>query len=175
VNTDLALVHTHSEPVCTDLALVYTDLAPVSLIISSAIEAEGIPMAARTRWRRKLTVGDLDFLWYVAEDRDGMGRVLHLFTPDKGWALQYWLARSRGYPSASVLVASVRGVRHFVQPAPHWPACDVATPGFVRQVAEWFIEAFGVGSDSLAEPRAPAVRGPTSGFPAVEVTQGRGR
>jgi hypothetical protein len=109
-------------------------------------------MVARTRWRRKLSVGEHTFLWYVAEDHDGMGRVLHLFTPDKAWTLQYWLARCRGYPGASVLVASVHGVRHFVQPAPDWPSCDVATPRFVRQVAEWFIMAFGVGSDGSAEP-----------------------
>ena len=102
-------------------------------------------MAARTRWRRKLQVGDHAFLWYVADDRDGMGRVLHLFTPDKRWALQYWLARSC-HPDASVLVASVRGVSHLVQPAPDWPACSVATPAFVLRVAEWFIAAFSVGS-----------------------------
>lgn len=111
-------------------------------------------MAARKKWRRQLSVGQYAFLWYVAEDCDGMGRVLHLFTPDKGWVLQYWLERSRGYPDASVLVASVRGVRHFVQPAPNWPACNVATPAFVRQVAEWFIRAFGVGSSSNAKPDA---------------------
>ena len=102
-------------------------------------------MVARTRWRRKLSVGHHDFLWYVADDCDGMGRVLHLFTPDKRWALQYWLGRSC-IAGASVLVASVGGIRHFVQPAPDWPACNVATPAFVRQVAEWFIVAFRVGA-----------------------------
>lgn len=110
----------------------------------SAVNVE-VPVAARTRWRRKISVGDRDFLWYVADVRDGMGRVLHLFTPDKHCSLLYWLERS-GIPGASVLVASVRGVRHFVQPAPDWPARSVATPAFVRQVCEWFISAFGVES-----------------------------
>ena len=109
-------------------------------------------MAARTRWRRKLSVGDRDFLWYVAEDGDGMGCVLHLFTPDKAWALQYWLERCRGYPGTSVLVASVRGVHHSVQPAPEWPPRRVVTPAFVRQIAEWFIAAFGVGQANAPDP-----------------------
>ena len=109
-------------------------------------------MAARSKWRRKLVVSGRPFLWYVAQDEDGMGPVLHLFTPDKRLAVLYWLGRSRGYPQTPVLVASVRGVGHPVHPAPDWPARDVATPAFVRQVAEWAIAAFGVGGSPDAEP-----------------------
>jgi hypothetical protein len=96
-------------------------------------------MAARTKWRRKLAVGDHRFLWYVAEDEDGMGRVLHLFSPDKTVALKYWLGRWRGYPGISILVISVRGVNREVVDVPDWERRSVVTPRFVRDVAEWML------------------------------------
>jgi len=107
-------------------------------------------MAARIRWRRKLTLGDHRLLWYVADDPDRMGPVLHLFTPNKGLVLQYWLERVRGYPGLPLLIVSVRGVRRFIREAPAWESRRAATPAFVRLVAEWLLREFTRGDGSSA-------------------------
>lgn len=101
-------------------------------------------MAARTRWRRKLTVAGLDFLWYVADDPDGQGPIIHLFTPDKTLAVTYKLQRGAfGYPDAPYLVIRDRGRRIATPQVPDWPRRTVATPAFVREVAEWTLSAVG--------------------------------
>jgi len=97
-------------------------------------------MGARKKWRRKLTVREQQFLWYVSEDPDGMGRVLHLFTPDKSLVVKYWLECMRAYPGNSPLVVSERGVRQIIKEAPNWARRDVATPWFVAEVAEWLLQ-----------------------------------
>jgi hypothetical protein len=97
-------------------------------------------MAARTKWRRKLKVGGRQFLWYVADDEDGLSRVLHLFSQDKSVVLWYWLERQRGYPGSPILVLTERGVRRAVSEVPNWGRRSVVTPGFVREIAEWALE-----------------------------------
>jgi hypothetical protein len=94
-------------------------------------------MPARTRWRRKLTVAGHDFLWYVADDMDGQGPVLHLFTADKTLAVTYYLAGTRHYPGQPVLVVAERGAVLAMTERPVWGTRSVASPGFVREIAEW--------------------------------------
>jgi hypothetical protein len=103
-------------------------------------EFGGGDMAARKKWRRTITVRGHRFLWYVDEDRDGMGRVLHLFTPDKSLVATYWLECMRAYPGNPALVVAERGVRHLIQDAPDWEQRAVATPVFVAEVAEWVLQ-----------------------------------
>ncbi len=79
-------------------------------------------------------------LWYVDEDRDGMGRVLHLFTPDKSLVAKYWLACMRAYPVNPALVVSVRGVTRVIVNAPDWERRAIATPRFVAEVARWLLQ-----------------------------------
>src|SRR4051794_40287887 len=97
-------------------------------------------MAARKKWRRTITVQGHRFLWYVDEDRDGMGRVLHLFTPDKSLVATYWLECMRAYPGNPALVVSTHGVRLPIQDAPNWERRVVATPGFVAEVSLWLLQ-----------------------------------
>src|SRR5438045_2342805 len=97
-------------------------------------------MPARKKWRRKLTVQEQPFLWYVKEDPDGMGRVLHLFTPDKALVATYWLGRRRAYPGSPVLGVAVQGVPQAVEDLPDWTPRDVATPHFVAEVAAWLLQ-----------------------------------
>jgi hypothetical protein len=87
-----------------------------------------------------------------------MGSVLHLFPADKQLAVLYWLGLCRGYSQSPVLIVSVRGVHHPVQPAPDWPAREVVTPAFVRQVAEWVIAACRPGERGGAESRTETDR-----------------
>lgn len=94
-------------------------------------------MPARMRWRRKLTVAGHDFLWYVADDIDGQGPVLHLFTADKSLAVTYCLAGARHYPGQPALVVAERGTVLATTEKPAWGARSVATPAFVREIAEW--------------------------------------
>jgi hypothetical protein len=94
-------------------------------------------MPARKRWRRKLTVAGHDFLWYVADDIDGQGPVLHLFTADKALAVTYFLEAARHYPGQPALTVQVRGVVVATPDAPAWGPRSLATPSFVRGVAEW--------------------------------------
>jgi hypothetical protein len=94
-------------------------------------------MPARTRWRRRLTVSGQDFLWYVADDIDGQGPVLHLFTTDKTLAVTYFLAGARSHPGQPALVVEARGTVIAMPGSPAWGVRSAATPAFVREVAEW--------------------------------------
>jgi hypothetical protein len=98
-------------------------------------------MAARTRGRRRLTVAGRDFLWYVADDPDARGPVLRLFAADKTLAVTYFLERAWNYPGHPFLVVRERGVRVATPESPAWPGRSVATPAFVREVAEWVLSA----------------------------------
>lgn len=40
-------------------------------------------MAVATKNRRKIKIGDLEFLWYVSEDADSADMVLHVVSTDK--------------------------------------------------------------------------------------------
>ena len=94
-------------------------------------------MGARVRGRRKIAVGGRPFLWYVAQDEDGMGPVLHAFSQDKRLGVLYWLGRSRGYPCSPVLCLRVDGVRRWAAGIPDWEPCSVATPRLVAEVIAW--------------------------------------
>jgi len=100
----------------------------------------GDNMAARKTWRRTITVQGHRFLWYVADDPDGMGRVLHLFTPDKALVATYWLECKRSYPGNPALMIAKSGVRQIIRDAPDWAPRSVATPGFVAEVARWMVQ-----------------------------------
>jgi len=102
-------------------------------------------MAARSRGRRRLQVGTHSFLWYVAEDYDGYGPILHLYTPDKHVLL--FLALNPRFSMGKFELPQphvrVGGTRRELADAPRWPTREVATPGFVREVADWLISAMG--------------------------------
>jgi hypothetical protein len=108
--------------------------------VGTGNKSGGDAMPARKKWRRTITVRGHRFLWYVDEDRDGMGRVLHLFTPDKSLVVKYWLECQRAYPGNPALVVSERGVSEAVADTPDWERRAVATPGFVAEVAEWLLQ-----------------------------------
>lgn len=97
-------------------------------------------MPARARWRRKLTVGGREFLWYVSDDADGQGPVLHLFAADKSLAVTYFLLQKRDYPGRPTLLVVQDGAVRAAPDRPNWGPRSVATPAFVRELAEWVVE-----------------------------------
>jgi hypothetical protein len=114
-------------------------------------------MPARRKWRRKLTVRGQQFLWYVREDPDGMGRILHLFTPDKALVAWYWREVLRCYGSY-VLVVSEHGAQREVTGHPPWETRKVVTPRFVAELADWLLGHR--GSARLLRSAACAARRP---------------
>jgi hypothetical protein len=96
-------------------------------------------MGARVRGRRKIAVGGRPYLWYVAQDEDGTGPVLHAFSQDKRLVVVYWIGGSRGYPASPVLNLSVDGVCRWVTDIPDWEPCSVATPRLVAEIIAWAV------------------------------------
>jgi hypothetical protein len=48
-------------------------------------------MAVATKNRRKITVGDRRYVWYVAEDDEAAGKVLQVISEDKQFIVKYQL------------------------------------------------------------------------------------
>lgn len=105
-------------------------------------------MAARTRWRCRLTVAGRDFLWYVADDIDAQGPVLHLFAADKSLALTYFLEGVTHHTGRPALIVAERGAVMAPPAPPTWAARSIATPAFVREVAEWALASVITGGET---------------------------
>ena len=86
-----------------------------------------------------MTVAGHDFLWYVADDIDGQGPVLHLFTADKALAVTYFLAGARSYPGQPSWSCTSGASRWRRPRSPAWGTRSLATPVFVRELAEWVL------------------------------------
>jgi hypothetical protein len=134
--------------------------APVQ---STFVEAAK-PMPARTSWRRKLTVAGHDFLWYAADDIDGQGPVLHLFTADKALAVTYFLKAARHYPGQPALIVQDPSVVVATPDAPAWGPRSLATPSFVREVAEWALSNIRRRSEDSINHRAAPLSNPLAPF-----------
>lgn len=100
-------------------------------------------MAVRTKSRRKLTVADRQYVWYVKEDDDSLDHILHVLSEDKRFIVHYRLAQPHDRLYVTVLgkefkrVTGTGGVwRRFR--CPRWDNENgIVTSGGVRNLIEW--------------------------------------
>jgi hypothetical protein len=58
-------------------------------------------------------------------------------------AVTYYLTGARHYPGQPALTITERGVTLAMPDTPAWSTRAVATPAFVREVAEWALSSVG--------------------------------
>src|SRR5262245_14654175 len=99
-------------------------------------------MAGRKKGRRKLTVGDRLFVWYVADDPESGGMVLHVISEDKRFIARYDLSQTETRRFLTILgkeFGRVQGTgncwRRFRCPA--WENDGVIAPSSVRSLIDW--------------------------------------
>ena len=98
-------------------------------------------MAVATKRRRKITVADRRYIWFVCEDDEGM--VLHVVSADKKFIAQYQLVQPKGVEYIVILGRRFAGAKtggpwkRFRCPRFATPA---VTPGAVRQLIEWCLD-----------------------------------
>jgi hypothetical protein len=97
-------------------------------------------MAVRKKGRRKLTVGDRRFVWYVGLGRDAPVDVLLVISEDKHLIVWYQLGRAD--PTLLVKGRDFAGVpyadgcpRRFE--CPRWETGGAITPAAVRRLVDW--------------------------------------
>jgi hypothetical protein len=99
-------------------------------------------MGAATKRRRKITVEGHQYLWYVAEDDDGAGMVLHVISTDKQFIAKYQMGQAKGEDYIVILGRRFAGAktgglwRRFL--CPQFVGRAV-TPQAVRQLIEWCV------------------------------------
>ncbi len=102
-------------------------------------------MAVRKKNRRRIEVAGRLFVWYVCEDRDWPGLVLHVISQDQRFVVRYRLAqrgeqflvvRGREFPGVPDAGGAARLFR-----CPAWEVGGVVTPGGVRRLIEWCLSA----------------------------------
>ena len=100
-------------------------------------------MAAASKNRRKITVGDMQYLWYVAEDDEGAGMVLQVISTDKQFVAKYQIGQPQGEDYIVILGRRFAGAktggpwRRFLCPC---FATHTVTPRAVRQLIEWCLD-----------------------------------
>ena len=103
-------------------------------------------MAVRKRSRRKLAVGDRQYVWYVKEDDDSPDHILHVLSDDKQFIVQYRLAQPPSRQYVTVLgkefprATGTGGVwRRFR--CPRWDSeTGIISSGGVRSLIDWCME-----------------------------------
>jgi hypothetical protein len=100
-------------------------------------------MAVATKNRRKITVGDRRYVWYVAEDDEAAGKVLQVISEDKQFIVKYQLDQPRGDEYIVILGRLFAGAstggpwRRFL--CPRFGASTVTSRN-VRQLIEWCLD-----------------------------------
>jgi hypothetical protein len=100
-------------------------------------------MGVATKRRRKITVKARQYLWFVAEDDDGAGMVLHVTSTDKQFIAHYQIGQSEGEAYIVILGQRFAGAntggpwRRFL--CPRFVA-GAATPQSVRELIEWCLD-----------------------------------
>ncbi len=102
-------------------------------------------MGVRTKWRRRIRVGDRLFIWYVCEDYDSPDMVLQVVSEDKKFIVRYHLGQADD-PFLIVIGAEFTGVpdaggiwRRFL--CPRWESNSKVTPASVRSLIEWCLSS----------------------------------
>ena len=100
-------------------------------------------MAVATKSRRRITVCDRRYVWYVAEDDEGAGMVLHVISDDKQFIAKYQLGQPTGDEYIVILGPLFAGAstggpwRRFL--CPRFGASAV-TPRNVRELIDWCLD-----------------------------------
>ena len=101
-------------------------------------------MGVRTKGRRKIVVDGEDYVWYVAENDDGPGVVLHVASQDKKLAVMYPLYDEIGQQYIVILGERFTGAetggpwKRFV--CPQFESDGVVTPKHVRDLILWCLD-----------------------------------
>lgn len=102
-------------------------------------------MGVLKKGRAKLVVDGRLYLWWVCEDEDSPGHLLHVRSDDRRFAITYALDQSRAElppPFITVLgrefpgLPDAGGCRIRVR-CPRWSDDSAITPGFVRRLIDW--------------------------------------
>lgn len=101
-------------------------------------------MGIATKSRRKITVKDQKYLWYVAEDYEAAGAVtLYVISTDKHFIIKYQIGQPKGEEYIVILGRRFAGAktggpwRRFLCPR---FADKAVTPQSVRQLIEWCLD-----------------------------------
>jgi hypothetical protein len=102
-------------------------------------------MAVRTKGRRKITVSERMFVWYIKPDFDSADMVLHVVSDDKQFNVQYSLDQPEQTRHISIIGKEFGGTRpvgnvgRFL--CPQWEVDGVISPQSVRRLIEWCLSA----------------------------------
>jgi hypothetical protein len=99
-------------------------------------------MAIRKKHRRKLTLNNRQFVWYVSDDYDSADMVLHVVSEDKKFIVNYHLEQPDSHRFLIVLGKefpgfSDAGGRWIRVKCPKWEVDSIVTPSAVRHLIEW--------------------------------------
>ena len=95
-------------------------------------------MSIGKKGRRKITVGDQTFIWYVAPDDDSPYNVLHIVSEDKCLILSCPIQTKTAYVISKGRIFQAKGTdgtwSRYLLP---FAIPDTITPGFVEKVIIW--------------------------------------
>ena len=101
-------------------------------------------MGVRTKGRRKIVVDGQEYVWYVAENYDGPGNVLHLASHDKKLAVMYPIYDEIKQQYIVILGERFAGAetggtwKRFV--CPEFDSEGIVTPKHVRELILWCMD-----------------------------------
>lgn len=105
-------------------------------------------MAARKKNRRKLTLNERDFLWYVRDDPDSAAKVLHVLSDDKKFVVTYALGQAGSSRPPFVIVVgrefpglSSAGGSWIRLRCPTWSDDHRMDGTWVRRLIEWCFDS----------------------------------
>jgi hypothetical protein len=99
-------------------------------------------MAIATKNRRKLTIGEQVFVWYICDDYDSADMVLHVVSQDKKFIVNYHLGQPSDTRHLIVLGKEFRGLSKVGAGwirvlCPEWEKDSIVTPAGVRGLIQW--------------------------------------
>ena len=99
-------------------------------------------MAVKTKGRRKITVGNRQFVWYMGDDDDSCDHVLHVVSHDKAFNVNYHLEQPAETRHLAVLGREFPGLpdaggNWMRVRCPRWEEGGALTPGGVRRLIDW--------------------------------------
>lgn len=99
-------------------------------------------MAVATKGRRKIKVGDRDFIWYISDDYDSADLVLHVASYDKKIIIKYHLHQPDETRFLIVLGKEFNGLLNaggsWIRVlCPKFEKDSVITPASVRMLVDW--------------------------------------
>ena len=103
------------------------------------------------RTKRKITIDDRNFFWYVAEDFEdtawlGAENTLTIFSEDSLFRVKYPISQKQGKNHLVVVGKEFVGDGKFGKTyqrveSPVWEKGNAITPGLVREIIEWSLSA----------------------------------